>query len=272
MEPGREIYEFYENGAEIGRLQRGIGRLEAARTKELLQRFLPEQTVVYDIGGGVGYYADWLAGLGHSVTMLELAPAAVEYAKIHCKNSFTALAGDARQLPFPDESAGAVLLMGPLYHLLDREERLQALGEAFRVLRPGGVLAAAGISAFSSLTWALTVYGAKNDFLDDPIYWEMVRREAGTGKHHRPKEYPRFIAEAYFHRPEELEEEVRQAGFLSQGMYALEGCAWLTPCFEEKWEEEATRQRLLQAVRLTEGEPSLLGLSPHFLCIGKREI
>ena len=266
----QEAYNFYENGAEIGRLERGIGKLEAARAKELLLRWLPEQATIYDIGGGVGYYANWLAGLGHKVTMLELAPAAVEYAKSHQTFPYTALAGDARYLPFPDHSASAVLLMGPLYHLLEKEDRLQTLREACRVLAPGGVVAAAGISAFSSLTWALTVYGEKNNFLDDPVYWNMISGEVLTGEHHRPPEYPNFIAQAYFHRPEELKREVEEAGFQRAGVFPLEGCAWLTPRFEEKWADPASRERLLNAVRLTENDPSLLGISPHFLCIANK--
>lgn len=96
MEVNREAYDFYEKGAEIGRLERGIGKLEAARTKELLLRWLTKKATVYDIGGGVGYYAHWLAGLGHKVTMLELAPAAVEYARSHQAAPYTALVGDAR--------------------------------------------------------------------------------------------------------------------------------------------------------------------------------
>ena len=91
MEVNWEAYDFYEKGAEIGRLERGIGKLEAARTKELLLRWLPEKATVYDVGGGVGYYAQWLAGLGHQVTMVELAPAAVEYARSHQTAPYTCL-------------------------------------------------------------------------------------------------------------------------------------------------------------------------------------
>ena len=270
MEVNWEAYDFYEKGAEIGRLERGIGKLEAARTKELLLRWLPEKATVYDVGGGVGYYAQWLAGLGHQVTMVELAPAAVEYARSHQTAPYTALVGDARQLPLPDHSADAVLLLGPLYHLLEKESRLQALREAYRVLAPGGLVAAAGISAFSSLTWALTAYGEKNDFLDDPIYWDMIRREVEIGEHRRPPEYPNFIAQAYFHRPEELKAEVEEAGFHRVSLLPLEGCAWLTPRFEKKWADPSCRERLLAAVHLTELDPSLLGLSPHFLCVAAK--
>ena len=56
-----EIYDFYNNGAEIGRLERGLGIVEFHRTKEILSRYIDKGKVVYDIGGGIGMYAAWLA-------------------------------------------------------------------------------------------------------------------------------------------------------------------------------------------------------------------
>ena len=64
---------------------------------------------------------------------------------------FEATVGDARDLAEPDESADAVLLLGPLYHLPARDDRMKALAEAHRVLRPGGFLAAAAISRYTFL-------------------------------------------------------------------------------------------------------------------------
>lgn len=62
MRVNEEVYQFYQQGAEIGRLERGIAQVEAFCTKELLEELLPEPSTIYDVGGGVGYYADWLAG------------------------------------------------------------------------------------------------------------------------------------------------------------------------------------------------------------------
>ena len=132
-----EIYNFYNNGAEIGRLERGLGIVEFHRTKEILLRYVDKGKVVYDIGGGIGMYAAWLAKKGNEVHLIELAESAVEYAKANMMQDcrFVAETGNALQVNRPDESADVVLLMGPLYHLRDREERLQALREALRMLK-----------------------------------------------------------------------------------------------------------------------------------------
>lgn len=272
MEDNREVYDFYEAGAEIGRLERGLGKIEAARTKELLERFLVPGSAVCDVGGGPGYYSDWLARRGCQVTLVELAPAAVDYAKSRQSIPYRAEVGDARDLSMIVEpgSMDALLLMGPLYHLLEREERLRALGEAYRILKPGGLLAASGISKYSSATWALSTYGAANEFLDDAVYFQMLEGELTTGEHHRPEKYPGFLARAYFHEPKELAGELQEAGFLGEGLYAVEGCIWFTPCLQEKWGAPESRERLLALLRMTEQKESLLGMSPHFLAFGRK--
>lgn len=265
-----EVKDFYENGAEIGRLERGLGIVEAARTKEILARYLEPGMTVYDVGGGVGYYSNWLAEQGCQVSLFELAPSAVAYARQHQTRPYSACAADARSLPAQDASCDALLLMGPLYHLLERESRVQALGEALRVLKPGGLLAAAGISKFSSATWALSTYRLTNELIDDDVYMDMLRRELTTGRHHRPEKYPNMIAQAYFHTPEELAREVSDSGFALEAMLAVEGCIWFTPDLNDKWEDPSCRARLLELLRLTEAQPSLLGFSPHFLALARK--
>src|SRR5258705_12570098 len=151
-----DIQKYYQRGEEAGRLDHGAGRLEQARTRELIQRYLPAApAVIYDVGGGSGVYAVWLAALGYEVHLLDAAPLHVEQARQASRAQpahplASAETGDARRLPWPDASADGVLLLGPLYHLTEREDRLNAQREAGRVLRPGGVLLAAGISRLAS--------------------------------------------------------------------------------------------------------------------------
>lgn len=99
------------------------------------------------------------------------------------KTPYIAEVGGAREINKPDESADVVLLMGPLYHLQNESDREKALKEAYRLLKKGGLLIAAGISKFSSATWALSVYGNGCDFIDDDIYMNMLKLELTTGKH-----------------------------------------------------------------------------------------
>lgn len=269
MENNEAVYEFYNGGAEIGRLERGLGVVEFYRSKEIISRYLKGQLKIYDIGGGIGKYAEWLAGMGHEVSLIELAPAAVEYAKEHMTIPYEAFAGDARDIDKPDNSADMVLLMGPLYHLLEKNERLRVLSEANRVLKPGGILIAAGISKFSSATWALSVYG-NNVFLDDDIYMNMIKREMDTGEHLKPAEYPYIISNAYFHTIGGLRDEISEAGFSIMESAAVEGCSWITPELNEKWNDEFRRSRILEIIRATEHEETMMGMSPHFLvCASK---
>lgn len=271
MEDVKEVYDFYENGAEIGRLERGLGVVEFYRSKEIIAGYLSEQqNIVYDIGGGIGMYSKWLAEQGRQVTLIELAPAAVEYAKSRDKDLYAAEVGDARQLSQPDSSADAVLLMGPLYHLQKRKDRYAVLCEAYRVLKPGGLLFAAGISKFSSATWALSVYDEEHGFLNDDIYMDMILGEMRTGEHHRPEKYPNFIANAYFHTSDQLREEITGNGFEILGTHAVEGCIWFVPDLNAKWENDNSRERLLTILHETEREETLMGMSPHFMVVAKK--
>ena len=270
MEKNKEVFEFYNGGAEIGRLDSGLGMVEFYRSKEIISQYIQRKSTVYDIGGGIGKYSGWLAEEGHNVTMIELAPTAVEYAVTNMKAEYTAKTGDARKLELPDDSADIVLMMGPLYHLTNKADRSRALSEGYRVLKKGGLIIAAGISRFSSATWALSKYGRENNFIDDDIYMNMIMQEMGTGEHRRPEEYPFFIADAYFHTTDEMKKELCETGFRIVNYHAVEGSVWITPALEEKWMAPESRKRMLDIIRATEHEESMMGMSPHFLMIGKK--
>lgn len=273
MEKIDEVFEFYNAGAEKGRLERGLGKVELYRTKEILKKYITDtNNIIYDIGGGIGIYSSWLTELKNEVHLLELAPSAIEYAvkNQNENNNFIAEVCDARNINRNDESADIVLLMGPLYHLQNRDDRLQVLSEAKRVLKKNGLLFSVGISKFSSTTWALSTYGKDNNLLDDNIFNTMIENELLSGIHIRPKEYPYFIAQAYFHTPLGLQKEIESVGFEIIEKYAIEGVIWFTPCLGEKWEDMNSRERLLNIVRNTENEEEIMGMSPHFMVVSRK--
>lgn len=273
MEKIDEVFEFYNSGAEKGRLEIGLGKIEFYRTKEILKKYITKSNnKIYDVGGGIGVYSSWLSKMNNEVHLLELAPLAVEYA-INNKsenNTFIAEVCDARKINRPDESADIVLLMGPLYHLQSIDDRLKVLHEAKRVLKKGGLLFSVGISKFSSTTWALSTYGKDNNFLDEDIYNKMIENELSSGIHIRPKEYQNFIAQAYFHTPLGLQKEIESIGFKTINRYAIEGIIWFTPFLMEKWEDKKSRERLLNILRYTENEEEIMGMSPHFIVVSRK--
>lgn len=131
----KEIEAHYLQGGESERLSNEWGELERRRTQAILARHLPSPpAVILDVGGGAGAYAFPLAKQGYEVHLIDPVELHVEQARSYAKTSGIALAsiaqGDARTLDFPASSADAVLLLGPLYHLVERSDRLQALHEA----------------------------------------------------------------------------------------------------------------------------------------------
>ncbi len=266
-----EIAAFYARGLERDRLSAGQGALELLRTQQLLERFLPSApAVLADVGGGPGRYALWLAGQGYQVHLVDPVTLHIEQARSASQSSSTAVlasaqVGDARELPFPDASMDAVLLLGPLYHLSERDDRLQALAEARRVCRPGGVIVAAGISRFAS-----TLDGLRGDYLEDPVFAGIAAGDRQDGRHRNPTGNPAYFTTAYFHRPEELAAECTAAGLEPTATLAVEGIGWLLQDLDARLGQERSRATLLDAIAALETEPTLLGVSAHLLAIARR--
>jgi ubiquinone/menaquinone biosynthesis C-methylase UbiE len=267
----REIVRFYAEADEASRLRTGWFQLEHARTQELILRHLPPPpATVLDAGGGGGIYSCWLASRRYQVHLIDPVPKHVEQARAASAAQpahplASAEVGDARQLAQPDASVDAVLLLGPLYHLVEREDRLSCLREAHRVLRPGGLLWGAAISRFASLLDSLS-----HGFFDDPEFAPIVAHDLEDGQHRNPTGNPVYFTNAYFHKPGELSREFLAAGFQVVQLAAIEGPGWLARDFERLWSDPAQRERLLAIVRKIESEPSVLGATSHIMAIGKR--
>jgi SAM-dependent methyltransferase len=259
-----EIRAYYDDGREAERLAGGSpsGPLELARTQELILRHLPvaEQEVL-DVGGGPGVYARWLAGLGHAVHLVDAVPLHVEQARAAGVDADT---GDARALDRPSSSVDVVLLLGPLYHLVDGADRLQALAEARRVLRPDGLVFVAAISRFAALVDLLV----RLDRLHEPDVFAVVADAVTTGVFRGS--VGGLFTTAYFHRPSELRDEARDAGFTTVGLFNVEGPGFAVHDVADRWSDPARREALLAAARLVEDDPDMLAAASHLLLVGRR--
>lgn len=261
-----EITEFYARTIdEADRLIGSAdGRLELLRTQELLRRYLPRAPArVLDVGGGPGAHARWLVEDGYDVHLVDPIARHVEAAgQFGC----TVELGDARRLTAEDASYDVVLVLGPLYHLLDAADRHRALAEAYRVVRPGGLVAAAGINRYASL-FEHTAFA----HLDQERLRNSVGAILATARH----DGKRGFTAAYFHRGEELADEVRAAGFEETQVFGVEGPAWsLLKAVEQHTGQPVTGTDLfdsaLAAARMAEPYPELLAASSHLLAVGRR--
>jgi ubiquinone/menaquinone biosynthesis C-methylase UbiE len=261
-----DVIAHYEASLEEARLADGLNALELVRTREILRRHLPSPPAsVLDVGGGTGVHADWLLADGYSVHLLDITPRHVEQAMTNLGvRGLTAEQGDARDLSFPDRSFDVVLVLGPLYHLPDRADRIRVLDEARRVVRPDGLVAVAAIGRFASL-----FDGLVRGFLFDPEFRKIVEHDITDGRHGNPERRPQWFTTAYFHHPDQLAEETNSAGLTLVELVGVEGLAGWLPHLEPRWASDADRDVILSATRLVESEPALLGLSAHLLAIAR---
>ena len=107
--------------------------------------------------------------------------------------------------------------------------------------------------------------------LGDPDFAAIVAQDLRDGQHRNPTAKDYFTT-TFFHRPDELRSGVIQAGFDLVELVGVEGPAWLLPDLERRWTDPEERERLLQAARAVEREPTLLGLHPHLLAVARRPL
>lgn len=253
-----EIVKHYDSYDESRRLTGGFGLFEFERTKELIARHLPaSQAVILDVGGASGIYSFWLAGLGHNVHLIDIVPRHIEQAKETAAAPGSAKlagmrVGDARKLDLPNDFADVVMMHGPLYHLPDRDDRLLSLREAARVLRPGGALLAFAITRYAGM-----VYGLTKDHIFDADFLRMSLGEIATGVRTNPPCWLKTFPNAFFHHPDELREEITEAGLVHQRTLGVLGPAWLVSDLDSSWQDAEKRRALMEVARALENEPVL---------------
>jgi SAM-dependent methyltransferase len=263
MEIDAEILAHYAEGREHARLTSGPS-LELLRTRVLLERFLPAPPArVLDVGGGSGVHASWLSGHGYQVHLIDPVPLHREQAATDGR--FSVAPGDARHLEEGDGSYDAVLLLGPLYHLTERADRVRALAEAHRVTRPDGIVAAAVISRYAS-----TFDGFFRGFADKPGFTALMTEDLATGQHRNPGADPDSFTTAYFHDAAGIASEITDSGLRLHDLLPIEGPLHWAPGIEERLSDPGQRQLILDTLAAMEHDPAMAAATSHLLAVGQR--
>ncbi|KAA1243895.1 bifunctional 2-polyprenyl-6-hydroxyphenol methylase/3-demethylubiquinol 3-O-methyltransferase UbiG [Aquimarina sp. RZ0] len=266
----KDIELFYSNASEETRLDQGMGVFEFERIKTLIEKYIPFScSKIIDVGGGTGKYSEWLAEKGHEVHLVEPVSKHIKIAQKRAaklNNTFSVYLGESRKLEFPDNFADLIILHGPLYHLQKKEDRDKTIKEAKRVLKNGGIILGFAINYTAS-----TLVGLLNGLIHKKPFFEMCKEELITGIHNPPQEFPWLLAEAYYHKPEELKKEFTDQDLIHINIYAVEGMVWLDKdYFTNMWNDNG-RKTLLELIEVTENDSNLLSFSPHMMIAVQRK-
>jgi ubiquinone/menaquinone biosynthesis C-methylase UbiE len=266
-----KINQYYASEIEKDRLEQEFFMLEGIRTKEIISRYLSKEKMnIIDIGGGAGYYSFWLQEKGHRATLVDLSPKNIELATKHALATGIQLAdmraGDATKLDFKEEEFDLALLCGPLYHLTDKEERLKALSEAKRVLKPNGILLTAVISRYASL-----FDGFKRDLVNDDDFETILIHDLQTGIHLNPTQNTEYFTTAYFHTPSEIRNEISESGLKLDKLIAIESFGWFVDNLNEKSLDLNYMNKLQKIITMVETNEDILAMSPHIMAIARKQ-
>jgi len=200
-----------------------------------------------------GVRVAWLAGRGYRVQLVDIVP---EHVRAATADGLPAEVGDARRLTRVDASVDAVLLRGPLYHLVGRIERLSAFAEARRVLRPAGaLLAAASDGSWRPLT------GAQSGGLIAEVAAELLP-VLSTGVHDPTLGF----TDAFFHTAAQLQQEVAEAGSADVRVLGIEGPAGTIVNGPVTTPTHGSRAPL-GCARLTENFAEIADASAHLMAL-----
>lgn len=194
---------------ELERLDKPYARLEFACTMHLITKYFPPQGRIADIGGGPGRYTIQLLRRGYRVVLIDLCQGMLDLAQRRLADEgLTAEAlvrADACSLDFlPSGYFDAALLMGPLYHLIRREDRARALSELRRILKPQGTAIVAYLNSWGIVRSLLT---------ESPEYFRRPGAVKALTDEFIQEGPQTAFTEAYFTTPPRAAEELRAAGF-----------------------------------------------------------
>ena len=139
------LEDYYNNYDEDGRLLSRHGQVEYLTTMKYIRELLSQsaEPTILEVGAGMGRYSVTLAKQGYQVTAVELISHNLELlkSKLDGTEQITVIQGNALNLSaFPDASFSLTMVIGPMYHLYTKEDKLQALSEAVRVTKLGGYI------------------------------------------------------------------------------------------------------------------------------------
>lgn len=202
------VKEYYDNSfeKEWQRLDDPYARIEFFSTLYMIKKYFPKEGKVYDIASGPGRYAIELLKRGYNVSLMDLSDNNIAMAKSKIEGfglmADKYVSGDARYLAMEkNDTYDAILLMGPMYHVEDKDERINILKECKRILKNDGVIIITYINSIGLLRAGVSEFS--NDFEDINGIYRLFQSD----KYNSDESF----TNTYFTTPEEAKEEISQS-------------------------------------------------------------
>ncbi len=248
--------------------------LEFIVTMHFLEKYLPKEGLILDAGGGPGRYTIELAKKGYDFVLLDLSQKCLEIAareieKAGVKRRVKRIVeGSVTDLSeFDDESFDAVLCLGPLSHLIEREQREIAVQELVRVAKKGAPIFASVINLYG--VFRTVLQELPHEFID-PSHEEMFSKGIHRVSWHK-HEPGKGFTDAYFFHPNELRELFEKNGVETIEMATCEGLSsHLQEETNQIYEDKRKWKFWLNILLRTCNDPCILGLGEHLLYVGRK--
>ncbi|NHM31950.1 class I SAM-dependent methyltransferase [Neobacillus terrae] len=267
-----DILNYYNQFDEWGRLEREP--IEFQVNWHYIKKYIPEMGYLLDNGAGPGKYSLELAKEGYQVTLTDLTPRLVEMAKNKAiemgldKNFNGFYAADARDLSMlNDDQFTASLMLGPMYHLQEENDRIKAIEELKRVTQRNGIVFVAFMPRVRHILTSLLYpdHWKPNDNVDTIIDFSHTGcfNHADTGR----------FTEAYYFNIEEINPFMESLGFETMELIGSNVGAILNKdnwaYWRDKGEDEVNK--IINLIKEQASNPHLLGISSHLLYIGRKK-
>lgn len=267
-----KVSSYYSKFNEWKRLESFEGRLEYDLTVPIIQNHLPENAEVLDLGGGPGRYTIEFAQRGYKLHLADLSEELLKQAKIRInemgiKNIQSITQANAINLNcYKDNSFDVVLLLGPLYHLTNINERNTCLKELKRVLKQNGLIIASFIPYLSG---AIGVASRMFNFPDQvsiPTLYQVFDNGIFNNN------IDRGFQEGYYPTSDEIVQLFADNGFSKTYLRSIRG--WGSGKEEQIYKLQTENVQAFNAminlINKTADDPAIIETCSHAIYIGKK--
>lgn len=265
-----KVKQYYNKFDEKNRLiNDNSGKLEFEMTMRILKSYLNKKYKILDLGGGAGAYSFPLAKMLNKVTLADLSPKLIEEARNKkdlekVDNLISCDIENAINLSYENDTFDVVLLFGPLYHLLDEDEREKCINEIYRVLKNGGLIFASFIPYLSGSIAIIDRYFRHNE----QVNVDNLNKVFETGKFNNNS--LSGFQEGYYPTLDEIKKLFSKNGFEQIDMLSIRGIGYEKEDSLYNIKDKEMFNKIIEIIEKTSRKEEIISMCGHAMYIGRK--